>query len=147
MRPIPPQFETYSVIDFYPALAATANTRFDMLCISHGDGNAYTWKEGGGAYTYSVKRREDESTEIEGYPMFVWDFVALNDSGDALRVVVDCIDCKLFDENGEEYSPQITNQVFRAILDAAYEIEEKDRQTPNFLLLDGTTLPNMRFRS
>ena len=147
MRPAPPQFEIYSVIDFYPALAATANTRFDMLCASHGDGDAYTWQEGGGAYTYSVHRREDEQVEIEGNPMFVWDFVAVNNNGNSLLVVVDCIDSKLLDEHGEEYSPQITNQVFRAILDAAYEIEEKDRQTPNFLLPDGTIFPNKRFRS
>ena len=145
MRPAPTQFETYSVIDFYPALAATANTRFDMLCSSHGDGNSYTWIEGGGAYTYSVKRREEEFAYTEGYRMFVWDFIAVDNSGDSLCVSVDCIDSKLIDECGEEYPPQITNRVFRAILDASFEIEAKDSLISNFLLPDGSIFPNRRF--
>lgn len=147
MRPAPNQFEVYSVIDFYPDLAATANARFNMLCISHGDGDTYSWQEGGGEFNYTVKKRGDGQEVVEEWPKYVWDFTARASNGDSLKVVVDCIASKLLDENGDEYPPKITNQVFRAILDAAYEIEEEDARLPYFSLPDGSTIANRWFQS
>ncbi len=141
MRSAPYQIEDYSVISFYPELAAVASTRFGMLCNTHGDGDAYTWQEGGGAYAYTIQRLE-KWAEVDGWQIFNWEFKAQDTAGEELLVTVDCIDSKLLDADGYEYSAEITNRVFRAILDAAYEIQEKDKIVSYFTLDDGSLMKN-----
>ncbi len=146
MRETPPQFEEYSVISFYPALADTANVRFGMLADSHGDGDSYTWQEGGGAYTYTVKRREEEWDYVADVPTYVWDFTSVDTNGNSLDVIVDCINGKLLDEHNKEYRPEVTNRVFRAILDATYELRAEDKHLRYFIFPNGDKTINHGFQ-
>jgi len=54
--PPPIAHPEYVVMWFYPALAATAHTRFDMLSSTYGAGDTYLRHAGGSGLSYAVKR-------------------------------------------------------------------------------------------
>jgi len=126
MREAPRQFEKYSVISFDWLSADTAQTLFDMLCNDHGDLDSYSWTAGGREKTYTITRGDLLGYADEIEPMNKWNLKVQTVTGEALEITIDCLNAKLTNIAGNPCSFQEADEVHRAIVDAAFERNEKD---------------------
>ncbi len=129
----PEIFDRMSCIVFDPFSTGVTHTCFDMLARDHGSDDSYSWSEGGGKYRYSVKRRE-ELGYSDGWPINAWDLVVEEANGNTVMLMVDCINSRVADAQGNQATNEQLNLVFRAAVDARAEREHRDRAIPFFTL-------------
>jgi hypothetical protein len=145
MRESSPQFEKYSVIGFDLMAAGTTQARFDMLCADHGNLESYSWLAGGGSRRYTITKGKFLGYADRIYAMNSWNLRVETPDGETLELLIDCLDGRITDLNGDEAPSEAKNEVFRAVVDAADEREEKDRNIRNFTLPDGSFMANPFF--
>jgi len=142
MREAPRQFERYSVISFDLLAASTAQVHFDLLCKEHGNLDSYSWTAGGEEKTYTIARGDFLGYADESDPMHKWNLQVQTEEGDTLEITINCLNAKLTNTAGDPCSFQEADEVHRAIVDAAFERNEKDNHICKIRLPGGVLLDN-----
>jgi hypothetical protein len=134
MKQTPAIFERLCMtsLGFDVTSAGLAHACFDMLATSHGDGNRYEWPAADGVRKYTIQRSEREVI-VDGWPINEW-ALKIETAESTQSLVVNCIDVKLSDDQGEPCSNEMANEVFRATLDAREERTEKDASLEYFIV-------------
>lgn len=125
------------------------NGRFESACLTHGDGDSFSWLSGGGEHHYSIRRIDDGFAKDDGTSCSAWEFVLSDQSDTADVYYINIPELEVKDILGHPARPKVLNDICDALIDLSAELSELDRHVPGIIVVGPSgqedLIPSYRF--
>ena len=140
---------TESLIAFNAMDFGIMNARFESACLTHGDGDSFSWLAGGGAHHYSIRRIDRGFVKDDGTSCSAWEFVISDQSDTAEVFYINIPELEIKDILGQAARPKVLNDICDGLIDLSAELLELDRHVPNIIVVGPSgqedLIPSYRF--
>lgn len=130
---------TESQIGFDATDFGIADGRFEIACANDGDGSSFAWVAGGGEKQYKVTQIDTGYDKDEGCACSVWLLDITNASGDTESAIIDTPNHRLLTTDHTELGFRLVNEVSDALVDLAFELQERHKPVVNLIRPLGRT--------
>jgi hypothetical protein len=138
MREKPPYLQNpdQSAIAFDATDFGRMDSRFTSACLTHGDGDSFSWLAGGSQYIYTIRRIDRGFAKDDGTACSAWEFTQTDQSYNTDVAYINTPELEIVDILGEPIAPKLVNDICSAAIDITWEVAERDKQV-KFVIAEG----------
>jgi hypothetical protein len=129
MRQKPPYLPNpeFSTIRFNNLEFGLIDGSFSSACLTHGDGQSFSWIAGGGELTYAITRVTRGFAHDDGTAVSCWEFSQTNQQNEVETAYINIPAAEVLDTLGDPAPFRMINQISDAVIDLGWEAHALSR--------------------